>query len=214
VREDQVETPQEPADEALNDDTVTAPPEDGSVDRAEAAAAMAELDRERRVERARAATALLDSIQRQREAARALARRPAGRAAGAVAAEPLGALAPAPPLAPRTLEQRSQVYLRIGLDEAARQLGRPVHVIEGLSPAFMGLVQGRVSPGADSTRPVVRVVYQDSQGRMIVLDQQRVRPGQTPPSEGSPRWSYGEISLSLFGEVGPEVLKNLRPRVR
>ena len=89
--------------------------------------------------------------------------------------------APAPPpttAAPqRTLEQRADTYMRIGLDEAARQLGGPVHVIEGLSPLFMGLAQGRTSPGADSTRPVVRVVYQDAQGRLILLDQQRLRPG-------------------------------------
>jgi hypothetical protein len=123
--------------------------------------------------------------------------------------------APAPAPAPRTLEQRSGIYLRIGLDEAARQLGRPVHVIEGLSPQFMGLVQGRQSAGADESRPVVRVVYQDSQGRMVLLDQQRIRPGQTwPAGSAEPRWTLGEIGLHLHGEAGPEVLRNLRPRVR
>ncbi len=207
VREGKVEELQDEAHEFAAEDSVTDALEDAEVDRAKAAEAMEELDRERRAERARAATAMLGV--RPRDAA---SRSAQGRAAGA-AAEPPVALVPAPPLAPRTLEQRSQIYLRIGLDEAARQLGRPVHVIEGMSPAFMGLVQGRVSPGADSTRAVVRVVYQDAQGRMIVLDQQRVRPGQTPPANEA-RWSYGDITLSLFGEVGPEVLKNLRPRVR
>jgi hypothetical protein len=99
------------------------------------------------------------------------------------------------------------------LDEAARQLGRPVHVIEGLNAQFMGLVRGRQSPGADDTRPAVRVVYQDSQGRMILLDQQRIRPGQDWPS-GATQWTVGEIGLLLHGEAGPEVLRNLRPRVR
>jgi hypothetical protein len=121
----------------------------------------------------------------------------------------------APPAAPapRTLEQRSGIYLRIGLDEAARQLGRPVHVIEGMQQQFMGLVQGSASPGADAARPVVRVVYQDNQGRMILLDQQRIRPGQTWGT-GETRWVTGEIGLALAGEPGPEILRNLRPRVR
>jgi Putative zinc-finger len=161
--------------------------------REEAAEALAELDRQRRRERAAAATQAIDRARREADAVRAQA--------------------PPPAPAPRTLEQRSGIYLRIGLDEAARQLGRPVHVIEGLNAQFMGLVQGRQSPGADDARPAVRVVYQDSQGRMILLDQQRVRPGQSWPS-GATHWTVGEIGLHLHGEASAEVLRNLRPRVR
>jgi hypothetical protein len=161
--------------------------------REEAAVALRELDRERQAERAAAATAALDSA-RKRDAV----------AKQAVAAP-----------APRTPEQRARVYLRIGLDEAAKQLGRPVHVIEGMSPLFMGLVLGRNSPGADATRPVVRVVYQDSQGRLIFLDQQRIRPGQATAAPGAePHWVRGEIALHLSGEVGPDILRNYRSRVR
>jgi hypothetical protein len=162
--------------------------------REEAAVALRELDRERQAERAAAATAALDS---------ARAREAAVRQTVAV------------PPAPRTPEQRSGVYLRIGLDEAAKQLGRPVHVIEGMSQMFMGLVLGRNSPGADATRPVVRVVYQDSQGRLIFLDQQRIRPGQPTGAQGAePHWVQGEIALHLSGEVGPDILRNYRSRVR
>ncbi len=167
--------------------------------RAEAAEALAQLDAQRRRERAAAATAALDR-----------SRRDAPRQAAAAGA--LQQVA-APPPPPPTLEQRSAIYLRIGLDEAARQLGRPVHVIEGLGAQFMGLVQGSQSPGADDARPAVRVVYQDTQGRMILLDQQRIRPGQTWPS-GATQWSVGEIGLALHGEIGGEALRNLRPRVR
>jgi hypothetical protein len=162
--------------------------------REEAASALRQLDRERQMERAAAATAALDSARRR---------------------EALARNAAAPPPAPRTPEQRAGVYLRIGLDEASKQLGRPVHVIEGMSPLFMGLVQGRNSPGADATRPVVRVVYQDSQGRLIFLDQQRVRPGQSTDHPGAePHWVRGEIALHLSGEVGPDILRNYRGRVR
>jgi anti-sigma factor RsiW len=182
--------------------------------RNEAAKALQDLDRERRAERAAAATAALDAS-RRREVDGAKQSQSSG-AVVVTATNP----APGPPAAAappqRTLEQRADTYMRIGLDEAARQLGGPVHVIEGLSPLFMGLAQGRTSPGADTTRPVVRVVYQDAQGRLILLDQQRLRAGQdtTPPSGGQPHWTMGEILVHLQGEVGPEVLRTMRARVR
>jgi hypothetical protein len=155
----------------------------------QAAQALDQLDRERRINRAAAATAALDQ--------QAAARRSA-------------ATAPAP--APPSPEQRSQVYLRIGLDEASKQLGGPVHVIEGLNPLFMGLAPGRVAAGADTTRPVVRVVYQDAQGRIIMLDQQRSTTGRGPLPAGA--WSLGDLTMGLQGEVSPDVLRSLRSRVR
>ena len=170
--------------------------DDDAATRRAAAEALAELDRQRRKERAAAATAALA--------------RPAP-----VRAESTPAPAePAPP-PPRTPEQRAQIYTRIGLDEAVRQLGGPVHVIEGMTPEFIGLTNGRVVPGADPSRPVVRVVYMDSRGRLILLDQQRLRPGQAPgATEGNLRWSVGDVMLYLRGEPGPEVLRNLQRRVR
>jgi hypothetical protein len=192
-----------PVDEAGQDSSGT---EDLATIRARASDALAELDRQRRRNEAAAATAALDAQRRRRTAAQ-----PAGAVAPTVAR---AAQAPAPPPTPPTLEQRAQVYLRIGLDEASRQLGGPVHVIEGMSAMFMGLAQGVVVPGADATRPVVRVVYQDSQGRLILLDQQRLRPGQPVP-QGSPLgWVMGETGVWLHGEVGPDALRTYRPRVR
>ena len=153
-----------------------------------AAAALEELDRERVRSRAAAATAAL----------------PPARVEGPPAAEP----------APRTLEQRAQVYLRIGLDEAATQLGRPVHVIEAMTPEFIGLTPGRLVPGADPNRPVVRVVYLD-RGRMVLLDQQRMRTGQAPgAAAGNLRWAQGDVMLYLHGEPGPDLLRSLQRRVR
>jgi anti-sigma factor RsiW len=155
-----------------------------------AAAALEELDRERLRSRANAATAAL----------------PTQRAEAPPAA--------GPPPAPRTLEQRAQVYLRIGLDEAVTQLGRPVHVIEAMTPEFIGLTPGRLVPGADAGRPVVRVVYLD-RGRMILLDQQRLRTGQAPGAPaGNLRWALGDVMLYLHGEPGPDVLRSLQRRVR
>lgn len=155
-----------------------------------AALALEELDRERLRSRANAATASL----------------PPPRAEAPPAAEP--------PPPPRTLEQKAQVYLRIGLDEAVTQLGRPVHVIEAMTPEFIGLTPGRGVAGADPSRPVVRVVYLD-RGRMVLLDQQRLRTGQGPGAPGGNlRWAQGDVMLYLHGEPGPEVLRNLQRRVR
>jgi hypothetical protein len=161
-----------------------------------AAEALAELDRQRRRERAAAATAALESRAPVRQ--------------DAAPAEPVQ------PPPPRTAEQRAQIYLRIGLDEAVKQLGGPAHVIEGMTPELIGLTNGRLVPGADPTRPVVRVVYVDARGRLILLDQQRLRPGQAAPgaSEGNLRWSVGDVMLYLRGEPGPDVLRTLQRRVR
>jgi anti-sigma factor RsiW len=155
-----------------------------------AAAALEELDRERIRARANAATASLPPAR----------------------TDPVPAAEAAPP-PPRTLEQRAQVYLRIGLDEAVKQLGHPAHVIEAMTPEFIGLTQGRGVPGADPARPVVRVVYRDTRGRMILLDQQRMRPGQAAPAAENLRWIVGEVLLYLHGDAGTD-LQNLQRRVR
>lgn len=169
--------------------------EDLATVRARASEALADLDRERRLKQAAAATAALDAQRRtaQPQAARA---------------------APAPAPTPPTLEQRARIYLRIGLDEASRQLGGPTPVIEGLSPVFMGLVQGTAVSGADDRRAVVRVVYQDSQGRLILLDQQRLRSGQPVPPATALSWTIGSTAMWLNGEAPSEVLRTYRPRVR
>jgi Putative zinc-finger len=162
---------------------------DALATRRAAAAALAELDRERRRQRANAATAALPPARPEQEAA------------------------PAP--RPPTLEQRAQVYLRIGLDEAVKQLGGPVHVIEGMTPELIGLTRTQLIPGTTSTRPVVRVVYLDRLGRLILLDQQRVAGAPAPSSPtGSLRWTIGDVMLYLRGEPSPDVLRSLQARVR
>jgi hypothetical protein len=167
-------------------------PDDELATRSAAAAALAELDRQRRRERANAATAALPPA------------RP----------EPVAAESAPAPRAP-TLEERSQIYLRIGLDEAVRQLGGPAHVIEGMTPQFIGLVRGQQVAGASPRRPVVRVVYLDPRGRMILLDQQRLDPAQAPgATSGNLRWVIGDVMLYLRGEPSQDVLRSLQARVR
>jgi hypothetical protein len=61
---------------------------------------------------------------------------------------------------------------------------------------------------------VVRVVYQDSQGRLILLDQQRLRAGQALPPAGPLSWTIGGTVMWLNGEAGGDILRTYRPRVR
>jgi hypothetical protein len=61
---------------------------------------------------------------------------------------------------------------------------------------------------------VVRVVYVDARGRLILLDQQRLQSGQAPVLSGSLRWTIGDVMLYLRGEPSPEALRSLQARVR
>jgi predicted anti-sigma-YlaC factor YlaD len=168
---------------------------------ARAAKATQALDRERNEQRGAAATAALDSTRR---------------------AAPPQAAAPAPttPAVP-TIDQRAQVANRIGLDEAARQLGGPLHAIDGMSRQLVGVVSPQLVPGSDTSRAVVRAVYVDRAGRLIFLDQQRVRPGQTdlpatPQARrnGELRWMSGQVLLVLQADLPTDSLRFIAHRVR
>lgn len=177
------------------------------VDRA--AKATEELDRERNRERAAAATAALDAQRKQAAARQAAAQANSGPAP-----------TPAPPPVP-TIDQRSRITNRIGLDEAARQLGGPLHAIDGMSRQLVGVVSPQLVPGSDTSRAVVRAVYVDRAGRLIFLDQQRVRPGQTnlpftPLAErnGELRWMAGQVMLVLQSDLPTDSLRLLFRRIR
>ena len=105
--------------------------------------------------------------------------------------------------------------MRIGLDEAVKQLGGPAHVIEGMTPELIGLTRTQLIPGPRPAVPSVRVVYVDNRGRLILLDQQRMASGQALSAPaGSLRWAIGDVMLILRGEPSPDVLRSLQARVR
>lgn len=170
-----------------------------------AAKATQALDRERNEQRAAAATAALDS---------------ARRAAQLQAQQQAAAAAPYAPVVP-TLDQRARVANRIGLDEASRQLGGPLHAIDGMTRQLVGVVSPQLVPGTDTTRAVVRAVYVDRGGRLIFLDQQRVRPGQadlpsTPQARrnGELRWMAGQVLIVLQGDLPTDSLRFIARHVR
>ena len=90
-----------------------------------------------------------------------------------------------------------------------------------MSRLLVGVVSPQLVPGADTTRAVVRAVYVDRSGRLIFLDQQRVRAGQaelpyTPTSgrSGELRWMSGQVLLVLQSDVATDSLRFLWRRVR
>jgi hypothetical protein len=83
-----------------------------------------------------------------------------------------------------------------------------------MSPMFIGLAQGQLSAGGDTSQPMVRAVYLDPNGRLILLDQQRIRPGQRVPAATLDRWPIGNVMVSLHGEASPKTIGHLRTRVR
>ena len=141
-----------------------------------------------------------------------------------VATAPSVPVAAAPPRPSIDLMAQSQIALRIGLDEAKRELGGNLHVIDGLQPEFVGLVPGRLVPGADTGAYVVRVVYLDDEQRTIFLDQQRIRrrPGSEGPvarlesreDAGRSQWTAGNVRLSLKGSLPRDSLAKLARKVR
>lgn len=193
--------------------------------------AMRALDRQKAAEASRRALAAIDAERRARQQQAAASRESdssrgdtsaGGAPARTESAPPPPAPAPAPPQPP-TLEQRAQITSRIGLDEAARLLGGPLHAIDAAdyTRQFVGIVSGASVPGADPTRPVVRAVYVDRSGRVLYLDQQRVRPGQAedlptsaPEGGNDHRWVIGGTLLRLTGERTPAALDSLARRVR
>jgi hypothetical protein len=172
-----------------------------------AAQATAELDRRRTRERAAEATAALERERAERQAAEERERQlAADRAAATAAPAPAAAAAPGP--------------TRIGLDEAARQLGGPLHAIDGLSRQSVTLLPGNSVEGADPERAVVRAVYTDRSGVPLYLDQQMARPGQGPATPQTGRagrqiWVKDGVLLILHGgNLTADSLKSLARRVR
>ncbi|HEY7683131.1 MAG TPA: hypothetical protein VH879_10845 [Gemmatimonadales bacterium] len=92
---------------------------------------------------------------------------------GAVSA---GAAAQSPTRSQPSAESEavSPKFKRIGLGEAARRLGGPVRLLQGLDPDHVEIGAASAVPGAQSKLPVVRVVYRAPGGGRITLDQQLI----------------------------------------
>ena len=67
---------------------------------------------------------------------------------------------------------------------------------------FMGLAKTRFPDGADPSRLLVRTVYLDRSGGVILLDQQKMVTDSAVEDEPGKRWVIGDVMLYLHGTVG------------
>lgn len=131
-------------------------------------------------------------------------------------------------------------FRRISLDQAARRLSGAIRLIDGRPWDHVEVGPGRLVPGSDRLRDVVRVFYFDDQGQPLILDQQRIpvradtsaelraapvealdmAPGDTlvttaPSGLTRIRWLDRKFFwLSLSGNMPAESLRMLVLRVR
>ncbi|MBI4543004.1 MAG: zf-HC2 domain-containing protein [Gemmatimonadetes bacterium] len=165
-------------------------------------------------------------------ATRTLRARPSPPAAARVAAA-------APPADEPRRPEEPRGFRRITLDSAARALSGSIRLIDGMLPERVELGPGRLVPGADPGREVVRVHYADERGNRLTLDQQRVpaaadtgtatqpavsgvgmAPGDTlitaaPGGAVRIRWlDRKNFWLSLAGRMEPDSIRRMVERVR
>jgi hypothetical protein len=84
-------------------------------------------------------------------------------------------------------ERAQPAFRRTTMDEAVRRLSGAIRLIDGMQPVSVEIGPGSLVPGADATRDVVRVSYRDSQGRRLILDQQRADVDAVSADEAVPR---------------------------
>lgn len=185
---------------------------------------LAQLAQRRADDSARQATALARAEEASRQRAEAQRRDAAEVALEAPPAEPVERPTAGAAVAARdeaTTRERVAPARRlgpIGLDEAAEQLGGPVHVIDGMRFNSVSLVPASSFPGSDQSRPVVRVTYLGVDGGMIFLDQQRALDGSgegdTEEVYRASGWYIGNVRLRLTGDVTYDSLAVLVGKVR
>jgi hypothetical protein len=130
---------------------------------------------------------------------------------------------PAPP--PAAADFR--ISMATDPDEAASRLGGPLRSLPDLELLQTEVVPGTGIEGGLDHLPAVRMVYLDAAGHEIVLEQQRLAPGDRaagpaepslvvePSGRRSYRWQDGEgYLLILRGNVGSDALRALADLVR
>lgn len=97
-------------------------------------------------------------------------------------ARPSAGFAPAPALGAYKTAEASALQ-PVQMEEAVRILGGTIRLLDGLTPARILTGPGRLVPGADPGRDLVRVVYADPPARELWLDQQRIGPDEAPANQ-------------------------------
>ncbi len=144
-----------------------------------------------------------------------------GASPGASQGEDTAAAVASAPSSPPVLPTE---FTRVSLGEAISALSGTVRLIQGMTPETVEVAQGTILPGADPKRAVVRVVYNTSEGR-IILDQQRLDRSQggepsiavstTPGGVSVAQWvDRGGFWISLAGRTDQTNLLAIANRIR
>ena len=113
----------------------------------------------------------------------------------------------------------------ISVREAIERLGGPLQLIHGLLPDHIEVADASAVPGALPGSEVLRVVYREPNGRVLLLDQQRIPPAyrsglatdtlidSEPGGNSLALWVSGDTRLMLSGRMNPETLRVFVRRV-
>ena len=113
----------------------------------------------------------------------------------------------------------------ISVGEAIERLGGPLQLIHGLLPDHIEVADASAVPGALPGSEVLRVVYREPNGRVLLLDQQRIPPAyrsglatdtlidSQPGGNSIALWVSGDTRLMLSGRMDPETLRVFVRRV-
>ena len=109
-------------------------------------------------------------------------------------------------------------FSRLTVSEAIERTGGPVLLIRGLLPDHLEVAPAGAVPGALPGSEVLRVVFREPGGRILLLDQQKIpeayRSGLAADTlidsgrDGSSLaiWVSGETRVTLSGRIDPETL--------
>jgi hypothetical protein len=113
----------------------------------------------------------------------------------------------------------------ITVREAIERMGVPLQLIHGLLPDHIEVADASAVPGALPGSAVLRVVYREPNGRVLLLDQQRIPPAyrsalatdilidSEPGGNSIALWVSGDTRLTLSGRMDPEILRVFVNRV-
>jgi len=142
---------------------------------------------------------------------------------------PSATASPAPAAAPTTVSPRvpepsrtsTAGFHRIESAHAIRVLGGAVRLIDGLLPDHFEMAVGTRVPGAVDSLPVIRVVYHDGGGVVLLDEQRRLGPAPGDTLVGTAeagvsvlQWNSAGFWLSLAGRLPVDSLERLARRIR
>jgi hypothetical protein len=122
------------------------------------------------------------------------------------------------PLEPAAPRVTGPGFTMLTVREAIERIGGPILLIRGLLPDHLEVAPASAVPGALPGSEVIRVVYREPGGRILLLDQQKIpeayRSGlaadtlidSDPGGRSIAIWVSGETRVTLSGRIDPETL--------